>query len=83
MNRSAVQICLGPQNFKIIIMSDFKSRLNDEKVELDSKIEKLDSFLKSDNVKNIDSIQFSLLNVQSQVMKSYSQILLARIELLN
>lgn len=64
-------------------MSDFKSRLNDEKVELDSKIEKLDSFLKSDNVKNIDSVQFSLLNVQSQVMKTYSQILEERITLLN
>lgn len=64
-------------------MSDFKSRLNDEKAELDDKIEKLDSFLKSDNVKNIDSVQVSLLNVQSQVMKSYSQILLERITLLN
>jgi len=64
-------------------MSDFKSRLNDEKVELDSKIEKLDSFLESDNVKNIDSVQVSLLNIQSQAMKTYSQILLERITLLN
>lgn len=64
-------------------MSDFKSRLNDEKAELDSKIEKLDSFLGSENVKNIDSVQVSLLNVQSQAMKTYSQILLERITLLS
>lgn len=56
-------------------MSTFKERLMDEKVELDVKIDKLYDFTISDNFKEIEEIQQSLLIVQLQVMKSYSVIL--------
>lgn len=60
-------------------MSDFKTRLLEEKQQLDDKIEKLNSFLDSDKVGEIDVVQLTLLNVQVKAMKTYSQILLERI----
>lgn len=60
-------------------MSDFKTRLLDEKQQLDEKIEKLTSFLGSDAVGAVDGVQLTLLNVQVKAMETYSQILLERI----
>lgn len=63
-------------------METFKERLLNEKIELDSRIQKLDNFLDSNKIDNIDSNQITLLNLQVHVMKTYSQILLERILLL-
>lgn len=60
-------------------MSTFKDRLLVEKQELDEKRSKLESFQTSDKFKDIDPVQMSLLNIQSQAMATYSQCLLERI----
>jgi hypothetical protein len=60
-------------------MSTFKERLEIEKAELDEKIHKLESFIESENFSKIDSVQRTLLNVQIQAMRTYSQILLERL----
>lgn len=60
-------------------MSDFKTRLDAEKAELDERIQKLDDFLKSENFSKIDPVQMTLLNCQIHAMRTYSQILLERI----
>ena len=64
-------------------MSTFYERLLQEKTELDEKKQKLDEFLSSDKISSIDPIQISFLNIQSQIMGSYSQVLLERITYLN
>ena len=60
-------------------MSTFIERLKAEKVELDEKIEKLDAFTKSGKFNEIDPVQMTLLNIQLQAMKTYSEILHERI----
>lgn len=60
-------------------MSDFKTRLDDEKGQLDEKIEKLESFIESDKLQVVAPIQQSLLKAQLLSMKTYSQILAERI----
>lgn len=60
-------------------MKTFKERLIDEKLQLDEKIEKLESFTLSDNFSKIDAVQMSLLNIQLFAMKTYSQILVERL----
>ena len=64
-------------------MSDFRTRLIDEKAKLDENIEKLSNFIVSDASKTIDSQQLSLLHVQEFAMRTYSQILCERIALLS
>jgi len=61
-------------------MSDFKIRLETEKVELEEKLDKLDAFLVSEKVKEIDDVQKSLLQVQATAMNTYLQCLKERIE---
>lgn len=60
-------------------MSTFYDRLLEEKTQLDERKEKMDAFLSSEAAKNIDGVQLSLLNIQSQAMATYSQCLLERI----
>ncbi len=60
-------------------MSDFKTRLETEKRELDEKIEKLSAFQSSENFSTIDPVQQTLLNIQLKAMETYSQILLERL----
>ena len=60
-------------------MSDFKSRLTDEKQQLDEKRAKLEAFQNSEAFAKIDPFQMTLLNIQSQAMATYSQCLLERI----
>jgi DNA-binding protein H-NS len=60
-------------------MSDFKTRLLDEKAQLDERLEKLQAFQASDGFQNIAAVQQTLLNVQANAMATYSQILLERI----
>jgi len=61
-------------------MSDFKTRLETEKVELEEKLNKLDAFLVSEKVKDVDDVQKALLQVQSTAMNTYLQCLKERIE---
>lgn len=56
-------------------MSDFITRLSDEKVELDEKIFKLESFTKTDAFNSIDNVQRGLLKIQLNAMATYSQVL--------
>lgn len=62
------------------IMNDFKTRLETEKVELEEKLNKLDAFLVSEKVKDIDDVQKALLQVQATAMNTYLQCLKERIE---
>lgn len=62
-----------------IIMGTFIERLEEEKRQLDEKIKKLNAFLSSDKVNEIDRIQVTLLNIQIKAMESYSQCLLERL----
>lgn len=57
----------------------FKERLEQEKWQLDEKIGKLEAFVGSENFKNIDNVQMTLLNVQLLSMKTYGQCLLERL----
>lgn len=61
-------------------MSDLKTRLETEKVELEEKLDKLDAFLVSEKVKEIDDVQKALLHVQATAMNTYLQCLKERIE---
>ncbi len=56
-------------------MSDFKTRLETERIDLEEKLNKLDAFLVSDKVKEIDDVQKALLQVQATAMNTYLQCL--------
>lgn len=60
-------------------MSDFKTRLVEEKAQLDERLEKLQAFQNSDAFQGISPVQQTLLNVQANAMATYSQVLLERI----
>jgi len=60
-------------------MSNFISRLSDEKSQLDEKIVKLEAFIKSDAFNTIDNVQCGLLKIQLNAMVTYSQILNERL----
>ena len=64
-------------------MSDFKSRLTEEKAQLDERLAKLTAFQKGDGFANIPANQQTLLNIQAKIMDAYSQVLFERIALLN
>jgi hypothetical protein len=61
-------------------VSDFKTRLIEEQEQLEDKLNKLDNFLMSESVNNIDDTQKALLNVQSTAMSTYNKCLQERIE---
>lgn len=60
-------------------MNRFYERLLAEKQELDSRIDRLTNFLESESIYAIDQRHTALLNVQVNIMKAYSQVLLERI----
>jgi transcription termination factor NusB len=60
-------------------MNDFIDRLIDEKQQLDEKIEKLTTFIHSENFKTIEYVQQSLLQIQLLSMETYSQCLTERL----
>lgn len=64
-------------------MSDFKSRLELEKVELDEKLSKLTVFLDSEKSDELEFKAKSLLIIQKNIMSAYSNVLDARLKLLN
>lgn len=59
--------------------NNFKIRLNNEKEELDKKLDKLNAFIIL-GMNDIDDVQKALLKVQASAMKTYSQCLEERIE---
>lgn len=61
------------------MVETFKDRLITEKSELDTKIEKLNSFVDSPNYQGIGSDQQALLSIQLKAMETYSQCLLVRL----
>ena len=60
-------------------MSDFKTRLVEEQVQLEEKLNKLNDFNQSEKVKEIDPVQKDLLLVQAGAMYTYNECLKARI----
>ena len=61
---------------------DFISRLKTEQIELSEKINKLESFVKSENWENVDVEQKVLLAMQLDAMTNYNDILIKRLSLL-
>lgn len=61
-------------------MDDFKFRLIEEQVQLEDKLNKLDRFLMSDKVNDVDDVQNALLHVQATAMNTYNQCLKERIQ---
>lgn len=62
-----------------INIMDFKTRLLEEKTQLDDKREKLQAFIGSDKFDQVAVVQQRLLNIQILAMNTYSQCLLERI----
>jgi hypothetical protein len=61
---------------------DFKTRLRDEKQQLDERLGKLGDFLETEAFKGIDPRQQELLRCQYFTMQTYADILERRIEIL-
>lgn len=61
-------------------MNDFKTRLIEEQEQLEEKLNKLDKFLMSEKVSEIEDTQKALLQVQATAMNTYGQCLKERIE---
>lgn len=61
-------------------MESFQERVLNEKKELDTKIEKLGEFVKTEFFQTLPEIDSQLLNLQLGTMKIYSQILDVRME---
>jgi hypothetical protein len=63
-------------------MSDFKTRVIEEKAQLDEKIEKLKAFLNSDRIDSVSVNHQYLLSMQLLAMQQYTHILDMRLQLL-
>ena len=63
-------------------MDNFLTRLVDEQLELQSKLEKLSSFISSGKISNVDLNQQRLLKMQVSAMVLYNEILKDRMSLL-
>lgn len=61
-------------------MEDFKTRLINEQLELEEKLNKLNEFNQSEKAETIDPIQRDLLIIQAGAMYTYNEILKTRIE---
>lgn len=60
-------------------MPPFIERVQQEKLELDTRLLKLIEFVESDKFSSLDAIQQQNMLVQRHIMNAYSQILSARI----
>jgi hypothetical protein len=63
-------------------MSDFKTRVIEEKAKLDEKIERLKAFLNSDRIDSVSVNHQYLLSAQLLTMQQYSNVLDMRLQLL-
>ncbi|MDX9694948.1 MAG: hypothetical protein RBT49_04080 [Bacteroidales bacterium] len=61
-------------------MEDFRTRLIEEKDELDSKINKLNGFFKTETFDNLSFKEQELLLLQFHIMRSYYMVLDQRID---
>lgn len=61
-------------------MENFKTRLVNEQLELEEKLNKLNDFNQSKKAEVIDPIQRNLLIIQASAMYTYNEILKTRIE---
>lgn len=61
-------------------MGDFKTRLVEEQVQLEDKLNKLKSFIEGDKFESINDTQKALLKVQANAMSTYNQCLKERLE---
>lgn len=61
-------------------MEDFKTRLINEQLDLEEKLNKLNDFNQSEKAETIDPIQKDLLIIQAGVMYTYNEILKTRIK---
>ena len=64
-------------------MSDFKTRLFDEKRQLEERIMKLEAFMESEKISTVDPVQQALLRVQLSAMRCYYDCLVQRIAFLD
>ncbi len=76
----SINICFNEYEPEI---PEFLDRLYLEHNKLKYKTEKLDEFLKSEKVENVDPIQKDLLNIQLSAMITYLNVLTVRISLIN
>ena len=60
-------------------MQPHQQRVVDEKAELDSRIEKLNTFITSEKIQSVSEREQFLLGAQSVAMQRYSEILGERI----
>lgn len=60
-------------------MSTFKDRLLEEKTQLDERCGKLNAFIKSEKFETVHNVQQSLLKIQLDAMRTYSQCLAERL----
>lgn len=63
-----------------VLGNTFYDRLEDERLQLANKMEKLEYFINSEKFSDIDVIQQSLLRIQLLSMSTYHQCLVERIE---
>ena len=63
-------------------MDNFLTRLVDEQLELQSKLDKLSSFISSGKISNVELDQQRLLKMQVSAMVLYNEIMKERISLL-
>lgn len=61
-------------------MNDFKERLTEENDQLVDKISKLEGFLNSNLINDIDPEQLMLLEIQIDAMRAYRKCLTSRID---
>lgn len=61
-------------------MEEIIKKLIEEKSQVDTRRIKLHLFLESEKVSTVSAKQLSLLNIQSSIMNSYSQVLLERLQ---
>jgi hypothetical protein len=61
-------------------MENFKTRLINEQLELEEKLNRLNDFNQSEKAEVIDPIQRNLLIIQAGAMYTYNEILKTRIE---
>lgn len=57
---------------------DYKERLKQEYLELEERIIKLEAFIESDELFNVDLVERSYLMIQLQAMKTYRACLIQR-----
>lgn len=61
-------------------MTDYQQRVLDEKVELDLKLERLETFLKGEKFKTLDGAEKDRMQRQAAIMRAYSSLLKERID---